>query len=74
MFPTELPSRCIRMHSDAGSIVLDPFLGSGTTMVACQNLKRKCRGVEISAGYCGVILQRMQDAFGITGVLVELAV
>jgi len=40
-----------------------PFLGSGTTMVACQNLNRKCRGIEISPDYCAVILQRMTDAF-----------
>jgi DNA modification methylase len=41
----------------------DPFLGSGTTMVAAQNLKRKCYGIEISPGYVGVILQRMADSF-----------
>jgi len=44
-------------------IIIDPFLGSGTTMVACQNLNRKCRGIEISEDYCAVILQRMIDAF-----------
>jgi DNA modification methylase len=43
--------------------VYDPFLGSGTTMVACENLKRKCRGIEISPDYCAVILERMQAAF-----------
>lgn len=44
-------------------IIADPFLGSGTTMVACQNLNRKCMGIEISPDYCAVILQRMTDAF-----------
>lgn len=48
---------------DAGDIIFDPFLGSGTTMVACQNLKRKCRGIEVSENYCACILQRMTDAF-----------
>jgi len=43
--------------------VYDPFIGSGSTMVACQNLNRKCRGIEISESYCAVILQRMTDAF-----------
>ena len=33
------------------------------TMVACQNLNRKCRGLEMSPEYCSVILQRMLDAF-----------
>ena len=44
-------------------IVYEPFAGSGTTLVACQNLSRKCRGIEISPDYCAVILQRMKDAF-----------
>lgn len=43
--------------------VYEPFCGSGTTMVACQNLNRKCRAIEISPAYCAVTLQRMQDAF-----------
>lgn len=46
-----------------GGIALDPFLGSGTTMVACQNLNRRCRGIEISPDYCAVVLERMQTAF-----------
>lgn len=43
--------------------VADPFLGSGTTLVACQNLGRRGRGIEISPEYCAVVLQRMSDAF-----------
>jgi DNA modification methylase len=46
-----------------GAIVADPFAGSGTTLVACQNLGRKGRAVEISPAYCGVILERMATAF-----------
>ena len=49
--------------SDFCQMIADPFLGSGTTMVACQNLNRKCLGIEISPEYCAVILQRMTDAF-----------
>lgn len=44
-------------------LVYAPFLGSGTTMVAAQNLGRKCYGLEISPAYCAVILQRMAAAF-----------
>lgn len=43
--------------------VLDSFAGSGTTLVACQNLNRKCYAIEISENYCAVILERMQTAF-----------
>jgi DNA modification methylase len=41
----------------------EPFAGSGTTLVACENLHRKCRAIEISPNYCAVILERMATAF-----------
>ena len=53
----------IERAASVDDILFDPFLGSGTTMVACENLKRKCRGIEISPNYCAVVLQRMKDAF-----------
>jgi DNA modification methylase len=59
--PLECMAKPIRNHTL--DIIYDPFLGSGTTMVACENLKRKCRGIEISPDYCAVILERMQAAF-----------
>lgn len=71
MFPVELPERCIKMHSDAGDVVLDPFCGSGTTLVACENLGRRGRGVEREARYVAVCLQRYEDAFGIKGEVVN---
>ena len=46
--------------SEQGETVLDPFLGSGTTMVAAQQLDRKCFGMEIEPKYCAVVLERMQ--------------
>lgn len=70
--PTQKPIDCFMMIRNHDSeFVYDPFLGSGTTMVACQNLKRKCLGIEISPEYCAVILQRMVDAFGIKGMRVN---
>ena len=64
--PTQKPLECFMMignHGSSGDVVYDPFLGSGTTMVACQNLSRKCRAIEISPNYCAVILERMATAF-----------
>lgn len=46
-----------------GETIYEPFTGSGTTMVAGQNLGRRVFGLEISPAYCAVILQRMADAF-----------
>jgi DNA modification methylase len=59
--PLECMARPIRNHDS--EFVYDPFLGSGTTLVACENLKRRGVGIEISEDYCAVILQRMKDAF-----------
>jgi DNA modification methylase len=59
--PVELVEKAI--SSAESNIIYDGFCGSGTTMVACENLSRKCRAIEISPNYCSVILQRMTDAF-----------
>lgn len=61
--PIELFSIPVTYGVDEDGIVMDLFLGSGTTMVACQNLSRKCRAIEISPAYCAVILERMSTAF-----------
>jgi DNA modification methylase len=70
-FPIGLPSFFIRAFSDEGDVILDPFMGSGTTCVAAENHKRRSVGCEISPKYCAVILQRFKDAF--PGVEIRLA-
>lgn len=57
--PVELMRRPMRNH-DAPE-VYDPFLGAGSTMVAAQQLNRRCYGMEIEPKYCAVILERMSD-------------
>lgn len=52
-----------RCTAERGAKVYDPFLGSGTTMVAAQNLGRVCYGIEIEPKYCAVVLERMATAF-----------
>ena len=61
--PASLIADILNQWTPKGCVVTDPFLGSGTTMVACENLQRKCRGIEISPDYCAVILERMATAF-----------
>lgn len=50
MYPLELPNRIIQMYSFVGDQVLDPFLGSGTTLASAMKLKRSCVGVELGFG------------------------
>jgi DNA modification methylase len=47
-----------------GDIVLDPFLGSGTTLVACERVGRRCHGLELDPLYCDVIVRRWQAYTG----------
>jgi len=53
----------------AGDLVVDPFLGSGTGLIACERLGRRCRAVEISPGYVAVALERWSVMTGRTPVL-----
>ncbi|MFN5250883.1 MAG: DNA modification methylase [Bacteroidota bacterium] len=57
--PIELPSRAIENSSKLKDIIYDCFLGSGSTMVAAYQLKRKCYGMELDPKYCQVIVDRM---------------
>ena len=66
MKPVELVARAIRNSTNAGEIVYEPFSGSGTTIIACEQLGRKCRAIEISPAYVAVALQRWADATGKT--------
>jgi DNA modification methylase len=65
-FPVELPRRCIRAASMPGDAVLDPFVGSGTTIIAAEMTGRACHAIEISPAYCDVAVQRWQNFTGQT--------
>ncbi len=64
--PVELCERLVNNSSKTKDVVFDIFSGSGTTLIACENLNRKCRAIEISPAYVAVTLQRYQDATGKT--------
>lgn len=59
-FPIELPRRCIKLFSYVGDTVLDPFLGSGTTLIAAYLNKRKGIGVDIDKKYCNLAIERLE--------------
>jgi len=59
MFPDELPKRCIKMFTFVGDTVLDPFLGSGTTVKAAMELNRNAIGYEINENFLNVIKEKL---------------
>jgi site-specific DNA-methyltransferase (adenine-specific) len=58
--PIPLCERVIKSSCPENGLVLDFFLGSGSTMVAAHQLKRKCYGMELEPKYCQVIIDRMK--------------
>jgi site-specific DNA-methyltransferase (adenine-specific) len=58
-FPIELPQRCIKLFSYVDDVVLDPFLGSGTTLIAAALNNRKGIGIEVDLEYCKLAKKRL---------------
>lgn len=62
--PVELIINEIKISSNGGGVVSDLFLGSGSTLIACEKTNRTCYGMEIDPHYCSVIIKRWQDFTG----------
>jgi len=62
--PVFLPEEAIGNSSKIGSNILDLFLGSGSTLIACEKTNRKCFGMELDEKYCDVIVKRYQEYTG----------
>ncbi len=61
MKPVELCKRAILNSSKTDDIILDPFGGSGSTLIACEQLRRRCRMIELDQKYVDVIIKRWQN-------------
>jgi len=60
-FPIYLPEQIIQNFTNEGDIILDPFLGTGTTCVACNRFNRKYIGIDISKEYCKIAEERLRQ-------------
>ena len=60
-FPVKLPKRCIKLFSFVGDTVLDPFVGSGSTLIAAHLNQRKGIGVDIDKTYCDLAIKRLKN-------------
>jgi DNA modification methylase len=60
-YPEELSDKIIKYYSFVGDIVLDPFLGSGTTLLSCEKLDRLGIGFDIHEEYCEMCTDRIND-------------
>ena len=69
MKPVPLIERLMANSSQEGEAVYEPFSGSGTCLIACENLKRRCRAIEISPAYVAVALERWHQHTGRVPVL-----
>ena len=70
-FPVDLPRKCIEMFTFEGDVVLDPFLGSGTTAVASKQTGRKYIGADLSEEYCKIAEQRVESTPSRSSLKVE---
>ena len=64
MKPVEVPEHAIKHSSNPNQLILDQFLGSGSTLIACEKTNRKCYGMEIDPQYCQVIIDRWEKFTG----------
>ena len=70
-FPIALAAKAISIIKPKNRIVLDPFGGSGSTLIACEQLDRRCFMMELDPHYCDVIIKRWEDFTGLKAELVE---
>ena len=69
-FPIDLPEHFVSTFTNDGEYIYEPFSGTGTTLIACERLNRKCRAAEISPAYVAVAIQRWVDVTGGEPVLI----
>ena len=59
--PLSLMEHLVKLFSKTNALVVDPFLGSGTTALACKNTKRRCIGIELNQEYYNIAKKRFKN-------------
>lgn len=72
LVPVELPWRCIKMHSDPGGLIIDPFCGGGTTLIAAEQSGRRCFAMESDPVHCDLTVMRWEQFTGQKARRVEI--
>jgi DNA modification methylase len=62
--PVEMMERVMKSSAPIGAITIEPFLGSGSTLIGAEKTGRKCYGMELDPKYCDVIVKRWEDFTG----------
>ena len=70
--PVELPWRCIKMHSDPGSVVFEPFAGYGTTLIAAEQSGRRCFAMDADPANCDLTILRWEQFTGEQAVKINI--
>ena len=73
-FPVQLPAEYIKAMTNESDSVIEPFGGSGSTLIACEQLNRKCYMCELDPHYCDVIIQRWENFTGQKAVKLDAQV
>lgn len=71
MKPVNLMCYPLENSSKTGDVIVDLFLGSGSTLIACEKTRRKCYGMELDPHYCSVIIKRWEDFTGLKAERLE---
>jgi DNA modification methylase len=71
MKPVALLARLLVNSTKRGDVVYDPFLGSGSTLIACERQGRICYGIELEPGYVDVVVRRWENVTGLRAVRAE---
>ena len=69
--PIAFIEKALKNSSKSEDIIIDTFLGSGSTLIACEKTNRSCYGLELDPKYCDVIIKRWEDYTGQTAQLLE---